>query len=144
MIAGVVAAAAAGTALMLLTYETNAVWYYAYVLFGMAVGVALDLRSQPSTWRVRSAFAVVFTLVSLSVSTYFIARAFAVDALRERGDLLPGETVPLFVPLTSMVRIVMDQFHGHALMYVTWAFSLFIAYAIPSARHATDKKRLRG
>ncbi len=140
---GLFAAAASGTALAVFMYHQDVIWYYAYVVVGFVIGLGFQYRSRPDTWRVRSYLAAASTLVSLFFSQYFLTRAFAVDVLTTSGQLLPGESVPLFISPSHMYRVMADVFRANPINYFVWGLAVYIAYTLPSSAHRAAKKRAK-
>ena len=137
------AALVACAAWVLLSYQTQAVWVYAGLVLGLAVGIAFNYRSEPTTWRVRSAVSVATTFISLFFSEYFLARQLAIDSLESQGLIHSGITVPLFMAPGSMIRVVRSTLQATPTSYAVWAFALYIAYAIPSASHHAARRRAK-
>jgi hypothetical protein len=135
-----VIAGLAGTALAVIMFQTNSVWYYGYLLLGFVTGVAFRFRAQAATWRIRSILSPVFVFITMFISLYFLTRAFAVQDLTNNGQLLPGESIPLFVSVAQMVRVVKDVMHESPVLYFLWAIAMYVAYFIPSLPHRAQKQ----
>ena len=137
----VVAAVIIGTATAVIMYQAESIWFYAYILVGVAIGSAVNYRARPATWRTRSYLAAAIALVTLFVSHYFLLRADAIRELRNNGFLAHGQSVPLILSGTGAFRVVGDYLKANPIEYFIWGFAIYLAYRIPSYVPRTAAKR---
>ena len=79
-------------------------------------------------------------LLTMFISLYFLTRAFAVQQLTDNGQLPPGATVPIFGSVAQMFRVVKAVLQENPVVYVVWAFAMYVAYFIPSSPHRAGRR----
>jgi hypothetical protein len=97
---------------------------------GWLVGIAVVLGAGRKRGPALQAVSVVITLVALAISQWLILRYFAVQALVEQG--FTG--IALFLPLGTMLDLVITSISEDLLTLVFWAIALWAAFATPARR----------
>ena len=101
------------------------------VAIGWLVGIAVVLGAGRKRGPGLQALSVAITLVALVISQWLIVRYFAVQGLTEQG--FTG--IALFLPLGTMLDLVITSISEDLLTLVFWAIALWAAFATPARRH---------
>lgn len=137
---GVSASIVCGAVFWALSYYTEHIWYYAFVLYGVAIGTAFGYRAHDETWIVRGVLAVGCTFVSLFVSSYLVVRSIAEVELRHSGDLRARESLPVLVAPDVMASAVGELLNAAPLSYLLWPVALGLAWGTASGEGRKARK----
>ena len=100
------------------------------IAIGWLIGIAVVLGAGRKRGPGLQATSVAITLVALVISQWLILRYFAVQALTEQG--FTG--IALFLPLGTMLEMVITSLGENLLTLVFWAITLWAAFATPARR----------
>ena len=101
------------------------------IAIGWLVGMVVVLGAGRKRGPGLQALSVAITLVALVISQWLIVRYFAVQALTEQGFT----DIALFLPLGTMLDLVITSLSENLLTLVFWAIALWAAFATPARRH---------
>ena len=100
------------------------------IAIGWLVSMAVVLGAGRKRGLGLQSTSVAITLVALVICQWLIVRYFAVQALTEQG--FTG--IALFLPLGTMLDLVVTSISENPLTLVFWAIALWAAFATPARR----------
>ena len=101
------------------------------VVVGVVVARAVRWGAGGKRGRRLQVLSAATTALALLISSYAILRYFAGRAQVPQG----GEVIPLLVPLDEVFAMYRAWVESDVTSVVFWAFALWEAYHLPTARH---------